>query len=112
MNNQACALTFDGYVDIETAVPLSRLDIGDTVLGIADPNDPGNPRTVYLVTATLGRHHVPTEDPSILERLVAGVRLQRLLAGEPKEGILVIDEHGNPALFALQDTPVLDRVIF
>lgn len=110
MNSQAFALTFDGYVDVETDIPLEQLKCGDTVLGSVNPNDPGEPRTTHLVTATLGKYHVPTEQPTAFERLLAKTGLERLVAGERVEGILVAGEH-NPGLFALETTPVLDRVI-
>lgn len=111
MNDQACALTFDGYVDTETAIPLEQLKTGDTVLGIINLNDLGEPRTTHVVVATLGKHYVPTEDPTILERFLTKAGLERLVAGERVEGVLVEGEHG-PGLFALESTPVLDRVIF
>lgn len=111
MSNQTCALTFEGYVDIETAIPLQQLEAGDTVLGIVDPDRPDQPRTTHVVLATLDRHYVPTEDPTILERFLTKAGLERLVAGERVEGILVNGTHG-PGLFALDSTPVLDRVIF
>jgi hypothetical protein len=111
VNSQTCALTFDGYVDVETAIPLQQLEVGDTVLGIVDPDQPDEPRTTHVVTVTLGQHYVPTEDPTILERFLTKAGLERLVAGGRVEGILVNGTHG-PGLFALDSTPVLDRVIF
>ncbi len=108
---QQCALTFEGLVDIEAGIPLADLVLGDTVLGVIDPENPNTPRTTHVVIATLGQHHVPSEDPSRVESFLIGVGLQRLVAGARVEGILVDGTYG-PGLFALESTPVLDRVIF
>lgn len=111
MNDQTCALTWDGYVDIETGIPLEQLEVGDTVLGLPDPEYPAQPRNAYRVTATLGQHHVPTEDPTALERLLTKLGAERLVAGAKVEGVLVQGAH-SPAMFAIEDTPRVDRVIF
>lgn len=104
------ALTFEGYVDIEPDVPVADLQVGDTVLGIPDPAHPDAPRTTHVVTVALGQHHVPTEDPAWLERLLIGGPFERLIAGARVDGILVNGTYG-PGLFATETTPVLDRVV-
>jgi len=78
MSNQACALTHEGYVDIEVGIPLEDLKVGDTVLGVVYPFAPEEPRTSHKVTATLGMHYVPTEDPTILERILTKAGLERV----------------------------------
>lgn len=111
MNNQACALTHEGYLDVEVGIPLAELKIGDRVLGTPDVFEPNAPRTVYTVTATLGQHYIPTEDLTLFERLLTRLGAQRVFAGAKLEGVLVQGAH-SPALFALSDTPQLDRVVF
>lgn len=103
------ALTFSGWVEIEPGVPLGQLSLGDVVLGLPDPDDPSGPRTTHAVTAVLGQHYVPSEDPAQFERFLIKARLERLIAGPKVEGVLVNGVHG-PGLFALMTTPVLDRM--
>lgn len=116
MSNQACALTADGYVDIETGIPLRDLRVGDTVLGLQSPDDSSAPRCKHVVTAPFGWHYVPTEDPTILEKGLRRIGLERLFAGEKREGVLVgkcqEDAEDGAAMFDTEATPVLDRVIF
>jgi hypothetical protein len=109
MTHLSTALTSEGYVDIESEVPLGDLRAGETVLGVADPDDPNAPRTTHVVTETLGEHHVPTEDPTWIDRILIGGRFERLVAGGRVSGVLVNGTYG-PGLFALDTTPVLDRV--
>jgi hypothetical protein len=104
------ALTYDGTVTIEPGVPLEELQPGDTVLGLQDPDDPTAPRTTHVVTAPLGKHFVPTEEPTRVEEFLARIGLERVFAGPPIEGILAEGTYG-PGLFALDTTPELDRVI-
>jgi hypothetical protein len=104
-------LTYDGDVTVETGIPLEQLQLGDTVLGRPDPDDPSAPRTTHVVTATFGKHHVPCEDPSRLEQFLIKAGLQWTIAGGRMEGVLTEGKYG-PGLFALDPTPVLDRVIF
>lgn len=110
MSKQVCALTFKGPVIVETAIPLEQLKLGDTVLGSPDGNDPGEPRTTHVITAVLGKYHVPTEDPTLIERGLIAVGLERVVAGERVDGILVQGAYG-PGMFTLDTTPTLDRVI-
>lgn len=105
------ALTPDGTVTFEPGIQLADLQIGDTVLGLQDPEDPGAPRTTHVVTATFGKHFVPSEDPTGFERFLIAARLERIVAGPRVEGILTEGTCG-PGLFAFDTTPVLDRVIF
>lgn len=116
MSNQTCALTHDGYVDIETGIPLEQLRVGDTVLGLPNPDDPAAPRYKHVVTATFGKHHVPTEDPTVVEKFLRFVGLERVYAGDKVEGVLVAVSADDPedglALFDVEVAPVLDRVIF
>lgn len=106
--------TYFGVVEVEPNVALDALRVGDEVLGLPDPVDQDRPRTLHRVTKTLGEHHVPAEDPGFLDRLLAGGRFERLVAGERVEGVLVegqlVDGGVSPGLFALDTTPVLDRV--
>jgi hypothetical protein len=111
MNGRIIALTDSGRVDVETDVPLDRLVLGDIVLGLADPDDPTLPRSTFKVTKTLGKHHVPLEDPTLLERIITKTGLVWLLAGEREEGILVEGLSG-PAMFTLDHTPTLDRFAY
>lgn len=90
--------------------PLAELQAGDYVLGLRNCEEPDAPRTVYLVTAGLGKHRVPTEDPSRLERFLIGAGLDVLVSGSRVEGVLVDNERGYAGLFALESTPVLDVV--
>ena len=112
MSFRARAFTIEGYLDVETNIPLEQLAVGDVVLGLADADAPDEPRTVHAVTAALGRHHVPTEDPTRMESFLISIGLERLVAAGPVEGILVDSGVGDPGLFALEITSVLDRVIF
>ena len=96
---------------IEPAIPLAQLRVGDTVLGLQNPDDPSEPRTTHLVTAPLGDYHVPTEDPTAFDRLLIKLGAERLLAGPKVRGILVDGANGDLGLFALDTTPTLDRVI-
>jgi hypothetical protein len=116
VSNQTCALTHEGYVDIETGIPLQQMKVGDRVLGLQNPDDSEAPRCVHVVTATFGWHHVPTEDPTATEKLLRFVGLERAYAGEKREGVLVAASADDPedgqALFDVEATPVLDRVIF
>lgn len=107
--NPNCALSDGGVVEIES-VALEQLKVDDQVLGLADPDYPDCPRTTFVVTDTLGQHHVPAEDPNLLERLLTKAGARRLVAGEKVEGILVSHENG-PAMFTLEGTPLLDRVV-
>lgn len=110
MSFLSCVPTHNGYVDIEPQVPLEHLEVGDRVLGQIDPADPEAPRTVYMVTAALGHHHVPAEDPGLLERILTAVGAERLVAGAKLEGVLLAGEHGL-AMFALESDPAVDRVV-
>lgn len=111
MSNQTSVLTHEGVLYIETGIPLVDLQPGDQVLGLPDVFDPNAPRTVYSVIGTLGQYHVPAEDPTVVERLLAKLGAERVFAGAKVEGVLVQGRH-NSALFALEDTPALDRVLF
>lgn len=116
MRNESCALTAEGYVDIEVGVPLQELKVGDTVLGLQSPDDPTEPRCKHVVTDAFGWHYVPTEDPTVVEKFLRFVGLERVFAGDKREGVLVGECEGNwedgAALFDIEATPVLDRVIF
>lgn len=116
MSKQACALTHTGYVDIETDIPLEQLRVGDTVLGRQSPDDPNEPRCVHVVTVAFGEHHIPTEDMTATEKLLRFVGLERVFAGEKRLGVLVAasaeDPQDGPAMFDVEATPVVDRVIF
>jgi hypothetical protein len=109
MTQQTCALTTEGYVDIEAEIPLAALEVGDTVL---TPVKPDAPRTTHKVIATLGQHHVPTEDPTRLESFLIRIGAERLISGPKVESVLVEGADGDLGLFLLSFTPVLDRVIF
>lgn len=109
MTEHATALTFDGEVTIERDIPLGRLQVGDTVLGRQDLEDSAAPRTTHVVTAELGGHYVPCEEPGRLERFLVNIGLEAVIAGGRIEGILVDGTYG-PGLFALEDGPTLDRV--
>lgn len=100
------ALTIRGTAALETDVPLADLNAGDLVLGL--PTDDLPFRTLHRVTEPLGRHKVPFEDqPTWLERaFLAGPRVDGILV----EGVRDDGQPGTPALFALDTTPVLDRV--
>lgn len=110
MSEQACILTHEGYLNVEIGIPLEELNIGDRVLGTPSAVEPNAARTVYTITATLGQHHIPTEDPTLIERLLVRLGAERVFAGAKVEGVLVQGAH-NPGLFALGDTPRLDRII-
>ncbi len=117
MSNQTCARTFAGVVDIETGIPLQELEVGDTVLGLQSPDDPGAPRCTHVVTHAFGKHYVPTEDPTVVEKFLRFVGLERVYAGDKRDGILVggcdeAPDDDGAALFDVEATPVLDRVIF
>jgi hypothetical protein len=112
MTQQTCALTAEGYVDIEAEIPLADLDVGDTVLTPVKPDAPDAPRTTHKVIATLGYHHVPTEHPTRLESFLIRIGAERLISGPKVESVLVEGADGDLGLFLLSFTPVLDRVIF
>lgn len=101
------APTIRGTAVLDQDCPLADLEVGDLVLGL--PTDDLPVRTLHRVTAALGQHRVPFEEPpSWVERT--------FLAGSKVDGILVEGIHddgapGTPALFALETTPVLDRVM-
>lgn len=110
----ASARTFLGWVPIEPSVPLADLAVGDIVLGLQDLDDSTAPRCSHVVTATFGEHHVPTEDPTAAEKFLRFVGLERVYAGEKRQGILVgtsMNPEDGPAMFDVEATPVLDRVI-
>jgi hypothetical protein len=108
------ALTHLGPLEFEPDVPLQHLELGDTVLGLQNPDDPTEPRCVHVVTATFGEHYVPTEDPTGVERFLRFVNLERVFAGSKCRGVLVAasaeDPDDGPALFDIKATPMLDRV--
>jgi hypothetical protein len=116
VSNETCALTHQGYVDIEAGIPLQELRVGNIVLGLQNPDDPEEPRCEHVVTAAFGKHFVPTEDPTTVEKFLRFVGLEKVYAGDKREGILVGASLGDPedgaALFDVEATPVLDRVIF
>lgn len=106
---QHYALTDDGQVAVEPTL-LAELSVGDTVLGLPDPQNPDAPRTSYVVAQPLGMHHVPTEDPTFAEKFLIGVGLERAVAGAKVEGVL-LDGPAGPAMFVLEYTQVVDRVV-
>lgn len=110
------AWTHEGYLNIETGIPLQQLRVGDRVLGQQSPDDPHAPRCTHVVTAAFGWHHVPTEDPTLVEKFLRFVGLERVYAGDKMQGVLVgvcdEDPEDGAALFDVEATPVLDRVIF
>lgn len=102
--------TTDGPQPLEPDVPLEQLNAGDIVLG--PPTDDGAPRATYVVTSALREYRVPHEHRSRPERFFLGTRFERILSGPKVKGILVAarDGRNSRGMFALEDTPTLDRV--